>query len=205
MKKLLILWCLLPTAGFAQTIIKYVSLPQLGVDSISKLRTLRVVAPVAGANKDKLTLVMNKWLASNYTATTNAVTAPGATALNGEGLFLGSIAVARPQHDPSSTDRLNTNMAPVDYKVKFTIKVFVTDEKYAIVLNNLKLEFYNVNTPVEPYYEGNYPSVEIPDENRGMDVGEMYVRMFKDINFNLQDVAKSASKYIAKAKKKGDL
>ncbi len=203
MKKLLIIVCMLPVAGFAQTIIKYVSLPKLTVDSSTMQRTLRVVAPVAGANKDKLTLIMNKWLASNYTATTNAGAA--AAALSGEGVFTGSVAVARPQHDPSSTDRLTTNMAPVDYKVRFTIKIFVADEKYEIVINDLKLEFYDVNTPLEPFYAENYPLVLIPDENRGMDVGEMYVRMFEDINFNLQNIAKSATKYIAKAKKKGDL
>jgi hypothetical protein len=35
-----------------------------------------------------------------------------------------------------------------------------------------------------------------------MDIGEMYLRMFEDINPNLQDVAKSASKYVAKARKR---
>ena len=38
-----------------------------------------------------------------------------------------------------------------------------------------------------------------------MDLGELYVRMFEDINLNLQDIAKSASKYVAKAKKKGEI
>jgi hypothetical protein len=207
MKKLLIMVCLLPMAGFGQTIIKYLSLPKLAIDSTTKLRTLRVVAPVAGAKKDKLAMVMNKWLSSNYTATNiaGATSANNATTLNGEGLFVGSIVITSPQLDPATSDKIKTNVTPVDYKVKFTIKVFVADEKYAIVINNLNLEFFNVNTPLEPFYNSNYPNILIPSENRGIDIGEMYIRMFENINRNLEDVARSASKYVAKAGKKGDL
>ena len=203
MKKLLIIAFLLPLAGFGQTIIKFVSLPKLTRDSATRLMTLKVAAPVAGAKKDKLASVLNKWFASNYTATTNA--GPDAIAINGEGLITGSVALARPEHDPASSDRLATNANPMDYKVRFTIKVLVDDEKYEIAVNNLKLEFFNVNSPFEPYYIGDGPNVSIPDEYRGIDLGEMYVRMFEDINANLQDIAKSASKYVAKARKRGDL
>jgi hypothetical protein len=200
-KKLLIILFLLPLAGFGQTIIKFVSLPKLTRDSSTNLMTLRVAAPVAGANKDKLAVALNKWFASNYNSTANS----GPTVITGEGDFRGSIASQHPEHDVQASDRVATNMNPVDYKVRFTIKVLVGDEKYAIVVSNLKLEFFNVNSPIEPYYIGDGPPVTIPQENSGMDIGELYVRMFEDINLNLQDIGKSASKYVAKAKKKGEI
>jgi hypothetical protein len=207
MKKLLIIVFLLPMAGFGQTIIKLTRLPRLGIDSATNLRTLWVTSPVEGTKKDKLAAVLNKWFESNYTPTTDAsaATGVGALTINGDGLFIGTISLARPQYDIQSSDRVATNMEAVQYKVRFAIKVLVSDEKYEIVANKFNLEFFNINSPIEPFYNNDRPMVIVPSANRGMDLGELYVRMFEDINLNLQDIAKSASKYVAKAKKKGEI
>lgn len=208
MKQFFIMLCLVPLAGLAQhTIIKDVLLPKLEVDSTTKLRTLWVNAPAPGAKKDKLVIVLNKWLADNYTAIGNASKPTGddAATLHGEGFFSASVAAQRQQYDANATDRVVTNVPPVDYKVKFTIVINVADEKYTIVITRLKLELFNVISPFEAFYNGTIPNIPIPEEERGTDIGEMYVRMFRSINLSLQDIGKSASKYIAKAKKKGEL
>jgi hypothetical protein len=208
MKKLLIIICLLPMAGLAQyTIIKQVSLPKLPVDSVTRLRTLMVSNPVPGAKKDKLLVLLNKWMRSNYTASANAgaASAGDEITINAEGNFTGQCAVERPQYDVNSSDRVATNKTPVPYKVRFTIKVVVADEKYTIVVNNFILEYFNVFTPFEQFYNGTSQPILIPEEQRGMDIGQFYIRLFDGIKLSLQDIDKSASKYIAKAKKRGDL
>jgi len=201
--------CLLPMANFAQTTFKYISLPKLVIDSVTKLRTLRVTTPVDGANKDKLAVVLNKWFAQNYTGTNNDSTGArnDAKVLHGEGLITGSITSRRLGNNDMGdrVDKLTVNVPPVNYKVRFTVEVIITAGKYEIVINHLTLEFFDMAAPFELYYTGSFPTVVVPAENRGTDLGDIYVRMFEDIDFNLHDVAKSAQKNITKARKKGDL
>jgi hypothetical protein len=208
MKKLLIIMCLLPMASFAQTTIKSVSLPELVIDSATKLCTLRTTILAEGANNENLAVVLNKWVAQNYTATNNVITATGndGKVIRGEGLITGAVASKRLENNTMGErgDKLMNETPSVNYKVRFIVEVIVTDGKYEITIDHLTLEFFDVVTPFEQYYAGVFPTVPIPAENRGTDLGDVYVHMFENINFELQGVAKSAQKYITKARKKAD-
>lgn len=208
MKKLMMaVLCSLQFTVFAQPVIKAISMPKLAVDSSTRLRTLKIERAIPGAKKDKLAVLLGKWVASNYTLVKNSNTTGDTTiaVINGEDFFSGSCPINHLQRDPNATDRVSTNQAPIDYKISFNIKVVVTDAKYLIMVDHLKLQYLNVITAVEPFYNESFPNVLMPPEDRGLDVGEMYNYIFNDINLHLQDVGKSASRYIAKAQKKGDL
>jgi hypothetical protein len=207
MKKLLIIACLLPFASSAQTIIKDIFLPNIPVDKITRLRTYTISEPVEGAKKDKLAPVLNKWFASNFKTSGNPMAKADSDIIkmNGEGSSQGSYAPKHLTPFQSAPDKLTVNESAIDYKINFTVQIVVTDGKYNIVLSSFKIEVFNVTTPLEQYYTRDFPHIIIPEEHSDMDISEMYSYIFEDMNFDLQRVMASASKYVAKAKKKGDI
>lgn len=195
MKKLLIICCFLPFAGLAQDNI-VVHVPKYPIDSATKLVCFRTVAPVPGAKRDKLFGVLSKWSASNFEAVSAYAEAGNdSTKIRRMGISSGTYALPQPID----------NATTVDYKVKFNVEVTVMNEKYSIALNNFKIEFFDTSTPLEQFI-GAYP----PYINKGggywaLDRGKMYSYILGDINLSAADVLKDASKYVAKAKKKGAL
>jgi len=208
MKKLLLILCLLPFTGLAQTAGLPVYLPKFGLDSATKMRVYRLTTPVPGSKKDKLAAVLSQWFGSAFTATNNVA---GATnndtiKLYGEGNFTGSYVAAYQTRDPGAADKQIPGAHPVEYKIRFKVAVTVTDEKYAIALSDVTIDFFNIVTPLEEFYTSmNFLNIPIPGEDQGIDIAELYRRLFNDVNIGVQRVVKDASKCIAKAQKKGAL
>jgi uncharacterized protein with TBP-like fold DUF4468 len=208
MKKLLvIIISLLPFISSGQVIIKTIQLPGFFVDSATNLRTYQVSASVPGSSKDKLATVLKQWFASNYTQSDNAGAAVGnnETRVDGDGSLSGSFAQQQLTRDQSKPDKLMDRAPTIDYKVKFTVGLTVTDEKYSIALSNFKIEVFNRVTPLERFYLHTLPDLIVPTENEGVDITELWAHVLQDIQFSTQGVPKSAARYIAKAKKKGTL
>jgi hypothetical protein len=194
MKKMLIFCCLLPFAGLAQNPI--IQVPKYPIDSVTKLVAFRAVVPVPGAKRDKLFGVLSKWSTSNFEPP--SVYASGgndSTKIVGMGTSSGSFTLPQPIN----------NLSTIDYKIKFTVQVTVTGEKYTIVVTEFKIEFFDSSTPLEQFIGKYVPYITMPGDYWQVDRGKMYSYILQDVNSSGPDVLKDASKYIAKAKKKGTL
>ena len=155
---------------------------------------------VAGVGKQKLFAVLMKWCNANFKDSIRVDTTlhTDTCLVSGEGMFWGSYT-----YHPGVP---NSNFAPVNFEVLFHFEVKVCDGKYVIAINHFRPQITNVTSQdgsfrnptsgaVTPY---NQPTFET-------DFVKLFAAIGEQTDMAAHGLFKSVSKYIAKARNKGEL
>ena len=99
-----------------------------------------------------------------------------------------------------------SNVAPVNFEVQFSYEIKVSDGRYSIAISRLTSREISISGPDEGF-QNPKARTSIP-QNQGnfqTDITRLYAAIGEETNLDINRLFRSASKYVAKAQKKGEL
>jgi len=193
MKKLLIILFLGPFVSFSQ-----VRVPHFPVDSATNRIQYQVTMAFPGVKKEKVFDLMNKWFTDYVQPTKQPFKDVQSDHIT---LFTGIVT----SNNYSKRVGANGGEFNASYATFFDMEIVATDEKAVLTLKNFRANLFGYSINLEDFRDRNFPRIPPVYAEYTTYIYDMYSYFLNDVNQRADGETSNAEKYVAKAKKKGQI